>query len=399
MTFDSKPKTAKPTKLITTLKEDLLHFIWKFKKLRFTELVTTKNESVTIIDEGAHNHLSGPDFLNSQINIDGQLWAGNVEMHLNSSDWYAHNHEQDPNYDNVILHVVWEDDADVFRTDSSKIPTLELKKYIPRDLLGAYHKLLQQKGKTFINCEKDISSIDDFFVENWLDHLYFERLERKSGFIFEMLEESKNNWEQVLFSILLKNFGSKINGPVFLSLANALDFSVVRKLQADRTQLESVFFGMAHLLSDEMILDEYHINLKKEFLYLKKKFDLSEKGVQRPEFFKLRPHNFPTIRLSQMAGLYSKHQNLFSLVINSNSLGQLYEIFDLSASAYWNDHFTFGKISKHSVKKLTRKFIDLLVINTLLPLKFCYAKHLGKDVNEQIVNIVSQIKQESNTVV
>lgn len=381
------------------MKEDLLHFIWKYKKLQLADLITTKNESVIIIDTGVHNHLSGPDFFNAKINIDGQLWAGNVEIHLNASDWYAHHHEKDPNYNNVILHVVWEDDAEIFRTDSSIIPTLELKNYISKDLLGAYQKLLHQKGTTFINCEKDILTVDDFLFENWLDRLYFERLERKSNFVFELLEESKNNWEQVLFAMLLKNFGLKINGPAFLSLAQALDFSAVRKLQNDRVQLESVLFGMSHLLNDETILDEYYVHLKKEFRYLKSKLDLKEESVQKPEFFKLRPPNFPTIRLSQMAGLYSKHQNLFSKLIHASKLEQLYEIFDVNANAYWNTHFTFGKSSKKSIKRLTRKFVDLLTINTILPLKFCYATHLGKDVNGQIFEIISQIAAEGNSVV
>jgi len=381
------------------VKEDLLHFIWKYKKLQLQDLVTSKNEPVSIVDAGIHNHLSGPDFFNSKIKIDGQLWAGNVEIHLRSSDWYAHDHEQDSNYDNVILHVVWEDDGEVFHSDSSKVPTLELKNYISKDLLNAYQKLFDQKGKSFINCEKDISQVDDFLFENWKERLYFERLERKSDFVFELLKESQNNWEQILFTMLLKNFGSKINGRAFLSLAKALDFSAVRKLRSGAFQLESVFFGMSNLLHDDSIVDDHYIQLKKEYGYQKNKFDLKEEGVQKPEFFKLRPPNFPTVRLSQLAALYFKNQNLFSEVINASGLEQFYEIFDVAASEYWNDHFTFGKISKKSPKKLTKKFIDLLIINTLLPLKFCYAKHSGKDVNEEIIGIVSQIKYEENTIV
>lgn len=381
------------------MKEDLLHFIWKYKKLPLNGLVGTNKETIAILHTGTHNHLAGPDFFNAKLNIGGQLWAGNVEIHLKSSDWYAHNHEQDINYNNVILHVVWDDDASIFRSDSSQIPTLELQNYIPQPLLDAYQNLFDKNGVTFINCEKNIAHVDKYLFENWLERMYFERLERKSQWIFELLKNSKNDWEQVLFAILLKNFGLKINGASFLSLAQALDFSTVRKLGSDSLHLESVFFGMAQLLNDDEILDEYYIQLKKEYVHFKNKFDLKEESVQRPEFFKLRPPNFPTLRLSQLANLYAKRQNLFSSVLAATSLEELYALFKVSASSYWNDHFTFGKTSKTSVKRLTVQFIDLLIINSLLPLKFCYARHMGKEANEEIIHIISQIKREENSII
>jgi len=381
------------------LKEDLLHFIWKYKKLQLNDLLGTRNEPIGIVNTGTHNHLAGPDFFNAKVNINGQLWAGNVEIHLKSSDWYAHHHEQDANYNNVILHVVWEDDASVFRSDNSEISTLELRNYIPQRVLEAYQKLFDKNGVQFINCEKNIAHVDTFLFENWLERLYFERLERKSQWVFELLESSKNDWEQVLFAMLLKNFGLKINGASFLSLARALDFSTVRKLQSDTLALESVFYGMSHILDSEEIPDEYYIRLKKEYIYQRHKFALEEASVQKPEFFQLRPPNFPTIRLSQLANLYTKRQNLFSRVIHASQLETLYELFDVSASAYWNDHFTFGKKSKKSIKRLTKSFIDLLIINTLLPLKFCYAQYQGKEANDEIIQIISQIKREENSII
>ena len=362
-------------------------------------LVGTNNEPIHIVDPGTHNHLAGPDFFNAKVIIDGQLWAGNVEIHLKSSDWYAHHHETDANYNNVILHVVWDEDANVFRSDNSVIPTLELCNYISQNMLVAYQKLFDKKDVQFINCEKDIAHVDAFIFENWLERLYFERLERKSEWVLELLERSKNDWEQVLFAMLLKNFGLKINGLSFQSLAEVLEFSTVRKLQADILALESVFFGMSHLLNSEEILDEYYIRLKKEYSHQKHKFSLQEEGVLKPEFFKLRPPNFPTIRLSQLANVYHQHQNLFSSVISASQLEELYAIFDVSASNYWTNHFTFGKPSKESGKRLTRKFVDLLIINTLLPLKFCYAQQRGKEANEEIIRIISQIKKEENSVI
>ncbi len=381
------------------MREDLLHFIWKYKKLQLTDLSTTADESVIVSDVGMHNHHAGPDFFNAKITIANQLWAGNVEIHLKASDWFSHNHHEDVNYDNVILHVVWEDDASVYRKDGSAIPTLELKNYIPNSLLQVYQNLFDKNRKTFINCEQEIAQVDTFIFHNWLERLYFERLERKSKEVLRLLKESKNDWEQVLFSMLLKNFGLKINGEAFLSLSHALDFSVIRKLQADNLQLESVFFGLSHLLQEETILDAYYLNLKREYEFVTKKFNLKNAGVIKPDFFRLRPPNFPTIRLSQLANLYAAQQGLFNKVIHANSVEEIYALFNVSASAYWKNHYTFGKLSKRSSKKLTKNFIDLLIINSILPLKFSYYQQLGKDANEVILKIIKKIKFEDNTIV
>ncbi|MEO0526425.1 MAG: DUF2851 family protein [Bacteroidota bacterium] len=381
------------------MREDMLHFIWKYKKLQLENVYTSKNESIVIEDVGTHNHLAGPDFFNARINIDGQLWAGNVEIHLKSSDWYAHHHEKDSNYNNVILHVVWEDDVSVFRKNNTEIPVLELKKYVSENVLEGYQALLNNKRKVFINCEKDLKYIDSFLMQHWLDRLYLERLERKSELVWELLSLSKNDWEKVLFILLLKNFGSKINADSFLSIGTALDFLIVRKVREHSFRLESILFGIAGLLEDDLIVDEYYIRLKEEYQYQKHKFQIDVRGVQKPGFFKLRPANFPTIRLSQVASLYHTHQNLFSQLISAVSLEEIYKIFDVAASPYWYTHFSFGKISRKSGKKLSKKFIDLIVINTILPLKFCYSKDKGVDVGDEIIKIASELDKEENTVV
>ncbi len=381
------------------VKEDLLHFIWKYNKLPLAEMLTSGKEPVRIKAAGTHNHLAGPDFFNAQVFIGDQLWAGNVEIHLKSSDWYAHHHEKDTNYNNVILHVVWEDDATVFRSDNSEIPTLQLKDHISSELLSNYEALFDKRQKSFINCEKNMPQIDGFLFRNWLERLFIERLERKSNLILEMLSDSKNDWEQVLFKLLLKGFGLKINGPAFLSLGQQLNFSVVRKVRAEQHQLESIFLGMSHLLGNEIPADAYQLELKKEYDYLKHKFDLDDSVVQKPEFFKLRPPNFPTIRLSQLADLYCKQENLFSKLMTASSLEDLYLLFEAQASGYWDDHFTFGKTSRKRVKKLTKEFIALQFINVLIPLKFCYSKAMGKEVSSELVAIARELKSEQNTVI
>lgn len=380
------------------MREDLLHYIWKYRKTRISGLVTTDNKQVTVLNTGTHNHLSGPDFFSAQLRIGGQLWAGNVEMHVKSSDWYAHHHERDPSYDNVILHVVWENDMEVFGRDNIEIPTLELKNFISKKVLSNYYHLFKTRTNSFNNCEKDIHTIDQFVFAHWMERMYFERLQKKSELIFELLKSAKNNWEEVLFVLLLKNFGLKINGEAFLSLGKALDFRIVRKIGNNTLQLESVFFGMSGLLDRRGIADAYLLHLQNEYDYLKRKFKLNETGVLEPQFFKLRPRNFPTIRLSQFATLYRK-QLLFSRVMEADTLQDYYHILRVSASKYWNSHYTFGKESPEREKKMVTPFIDLLLINAILPLKYCYARHNGLEVHEKILRICLEIKTEKNSTV
>ncbi len=379
--------------------EELLHFIWKYKKLPLRDLLTTKKEQLQIIDLGTHNHYAGPDFFNARLKINGQLWAGNVEIHLKSSDWYAHAHENDANYDNVILHVVWQDDISVFRSDNSEIATLELKQVISPDLLLAYRNLMDRRQKNFINCERLIGQIGGITWAHWLDRLYIERLESKSNLIRQHLQRSNNDWEQVLFSLLLKNFGSKVNAASFMGLADVIDFSVVRKLQQNVFQLESVFFGLIGLLDQKGIHDIYYLALSKEFHFLQRKFGLVTSVVPKPDFFKLRPHNFPTIRLSQLAMLYGKCPNLFSKTIQADTLEAYYNLYSTEASAYWKTHFTFGKSSKQSTKRLTRSFINLLLINTILPLKYAHSKTQGQALNVPIVEVMTHIGKEVNQII
>ena len=380
------------------MREELLHFIWKTNKLQQKALKTVDKASIQILHPGIHNMASGPDFFNAKIEINGQLWAGNVEIHLKSSDWYAHHHETDPKYDNVILHVVWEDDISVFRKDRSQIPTLELQPHVPHSLLSGYRSLLENSKRKFINCEKNIDDIPVFIWDSWLERLYIERLEQKSLAIFSLLKASQNDWEQVLFTLLLKNFGTKINGPSFLSVSKALGFSAVRKLRQDILPFESVLMGLCGLLASNDIQDGYYLSLQKEFEYQRNKFGFHLHKVQPPEFFGLRPNNFPTIRLSQLANLYHREENLFSKVIAATSSEEFYRLFAVEASLYWQEHYSFGKPSKKSKKKLTKAFIDLLIINTVVPLKFAYAKKRKANVDVTLINLLSSLKAEKNVI-
>ena len=379
------------------MQEDFLHYIWKFKKFDTQNLKTERGEAILLNTVGLHNFNSGPDFFNAKLTIGEQLWAGNVEIHIKSSDWYLHNHEQDPAYDGVILHVVWEHDTEIFRKNNTVIPTLVLKDHIDFSLLNNYKKLFAKQNR-WIHCENDFAVTDDFILSHWLERLYFERLERKADAIESLLKDSKNDWEAVLFKMLAKNFGLKVNGDAFFSLAQSVDFSVIRKTQSSLQSLEGLLFGQANLLSDA-VEDAYFIGLCKEYNFLKQKFQLKGNQVLPLQFFRLRPPNFPTIRLSQLANLYHEHQNLFSKVIELDELDDFYKLFNVSTSVFWETHFTFQKVSKTSKKMITKGFTDLLLINTILPLKFCYAKQKGQGVEASIIKIASKIHSEKNSII
>jgi len=379
------------------MKENLLHFVWKLKLFSTAQLKSTNGEIIEIISAGTANLNAGPDFLNAKLVINNQLWAGNVEIHLNSSDWYLHNHEIDENYDSVILHVVWEHSVEVFRKTNQPIATLELKNYISKELLDNYQQLFS-KNKNWINCEKDIESIDSFILTNWLERLYVERLENKSEQIQNTVNKLNNNWEAALFVLLAKNFGLKINSEAFMNFANSFDFSIVRKVSGNLEQLEALFFGQAGMLSNDYE-SEYFENLKKEYHFLQVKFQLTPISNGQIHFFRLRPNNFPTIRLSQLAMVYHSHQNLFSKIIETEDIKEFYGLFDLATSNYWETHFTFETASKKSIKKITKPFIDLLLINTIIPLKFLYLKSLGKNDISSVLTIIANIKPEKNEII
>lgn len=378
------------------MQEDFLHYVWKHKAFSSTSLKTTSGESIIILKLGEHNHNSGPDFFNAQLSVDGQLWAGNVEIHIKSSGWYVHGHEKDNAYDNVILHVVWEHDTEVFRSDNSVIPTLELKPIVNRNLIANYYALVT--SKSWINCETHYPEVDDFVLDNWIERLYIERLERKSSEILGLLRDSKNDWEAVLFKMLLKNFGLKVNGEAFFSLANSVDYAIVRKLQSNILDLEALLFGQASLLEDD-IQELYFLDLKRRYQFLVQKFQLNNLGVLPLQFFRLRPPNFPTVRLSQFANLYTTEQQLFSKILALKSKDEFYKLFSKGVSSFWMTHYTFSKQSKSFKKVITKAFVDLLLINTVIPLKFSYAKYTGDNINEEIFDLLSDLKQENNSIV
>ncbi len=378
------------------MKEDFLHYLWKFKKFDTLNLKTFNGEEITIINVGQYLELAGPDFFNAQIVIGNQKWAGNVEIHLKSSDWYVHHHERDEAYENVILHVVWEHDTEIFRSNNTEIPVLELKKYVDSTTITNYQSLISPKS--WIYCEKQLKQVNEFTLNNWQERLFFERLERKSNPIFELLKETNNDWESVLFCLLAKNFGLNTNGEIFLKMAQSIPFSIIRKESFEVENLEALLLGNAGLLDSEKE-DNYFKDLKFRYFYLLHKYQIEKKLVEPVQFFKHRPDNFPTIRLSQLANLYHSQQNLFSIISASNSLKSIYEVLDISTSDYWQNHYQFDKESPKKKKKLSKSFIDLVIINTIIPLQFAYAKSLGKEISEDLLQLINEVAPEKNAIV
>ncbi len=380
------------------MKEDFLHYIWKFKKFNPGGARTINGDPVTLIDPGMANINSGPDFFNAKLKIGDQLWAGNVEIHIRSSHWYEHHHEKDEAYDNVILHVVWEDDMEIFRKDNTLLPVMELKDLVAPSTLQNYRELLLAPNAKWINCEPNFHSFEKFDLHNWMERLYFERLEAKAEVLLDLLNKYENDWEAVLFRLIAKNFGLKVNGSSFLSMSQSFDFRVVRKCRESLLSLEALFLGQSGLLEGE-VEDVYFKELKREYLYLKKKFSLENKYVERPKFFRLRPDNFPGLRLAQLAALYHKFPHLFSAVVGAGTIQELKEIFDVEPSGFWKTHFTFTRAHPARKKKLSAAFVDLLIINSLLPVRFSYEKITGTGDPSVILNMVEQIKAEKNTII
>lgn len=377
--------------------EEFLYYLWQYKLFSKTDLYTTDYQQIQVLKSGVRNKNSGPDFLNSQLKIAQQLWAGNVEMHVKASDWYLHNHEEDTNFDAVILHVVWENDAVVFMKNNKPLPTFEIKNFVDEKLLTNYNGLVYSK-QNWIPCENQFKSIDKFIVNNWLERLYFERLEQKSIFIKELLRESNYDFEAVLFLLLAKNFGLKVNGDAFLQVAKSVDFTVIRKERFDLQKLTALLFGQAGFLDDDLE-NEYHSTLKIEYNYLKNKHKINAISKSNFQFFRMRPQNFPTIRIAQLASLFFTHQNLFSKLMLISKKEDFYKLFSFDVETFWKTHYTFESGSKKSAKKLTKSFIDLLLINTILPLKFVYLQSRGEVDEENILQLIRQISSEKNNII
>ncbi len=375
------------------MKESILHYMWFSKLYDKKELQTTDNEAVEIVHTGTPNSDAGPDFFNAKIKIGDTLWAGNVEIHTKSSDWYKHHHEIDSAYDNVILHVVKEVDTEVKQSKGEKIPQLELT--IPKNILNNYDTLIQ--SQKWIACEDRISEIDEILIHSFMEKMLIERLENKTEAIELLLEDSENNWEQAFYISLARSFGFGLNSDVFETLARKTPLSILAKHKDQIFQLEALLLGQAGFL-EQNEKDDYYIKLKQEYTFLQKKYQLKPLDKTAWKYLRLRPDNFPTIRIVQFVQLIHYSHHLFSKIIELKSLKELRELLQFEVSEYWQKHYSFGKPSTFSRKRMGNKSVDILIINTIVPYLFLYNKKNNLNSNRAI-ELLEELPPEQNNII
>ncbi len=374
--------------------EDLLHFIWKFKLIQPKSLFSIGEMPLQIIKCGEHNTHAGPDFTNARIKLGDTEWAGNVEIHKKSSDWFVHNHHTDPAYDNVILHVVYEYDKEIRNSKKQVIPCFELKNFIEEDILQRYENIYKNKQK--IPCGKQFGEVPAIVKEPWLERMLIERLEGKTQFIQEIFEFTQHNWDETLYLLLCKNFGFKINGDAFLQLGKSVPLHTLLKHVNSIEQTEALLYGQSGLL-DKDYKDTYIRRLKAEYEHLQHKYPLPPAIPHTWKFLRLRPSNFPTIRIAQMAGFVSSYQHTFSKMIEATSVKEVKTLFQTSTSSYWKNHYVFDEQSVITEKKLGNSSIENILINTVCPLLFFYGKTRNEEhLCEKAIAWLYELKPESN---
>jgi len=354
------------------MKEDFLHYVWKYNYFNQSDLKTTTGQSITIQSNGIHNHDSGPDFSDGIVLIDNLQWIGQIEIHIHSSDWYKHRHQDDINYENVILHVVWKEDKPVTNAKTVRLPTLELFDRVDKQLIHKYESLILRDS--WIACANSIHQINIDRIKIWLDSVAIEKLENKSKKILEELQESTFHWEKVFYTQLFKSFGLKVNQEAFYCLINSFPFTLLQKYSHNVIQLEALLFGQAGMLSEKW-KDDYVVLLKKEYQFIKHKHKLVAIPLTYWKFSKLRPANFPTIRIAQLATLIHKRPSLFSIMLDTNADELFKMIREISPSEYWNNHYRFDTESKTKAKLIGKDRIRLIFINCIAPVLFLYGKY------------------------
>lgn len=378
---------------ITPMTEKLLQYLWNYKVFKHFDFRDIEGNAVEILNFGKWNTDAGPDFLDAKIKIKDLVIAGNIELHVRTSDWIFHNHSQDPNYQNIILHVVYQNDAEIDDLNGKNIPTLELRAYIDHNILGKYETLMT--GTQFIACENIFSP--DKIPVNFHEANVIKKLDEKSQEFEKSLELHKNDFEAVLFHSLAYSFGLKVNAYTFRLIAESVDFRIINKIRQNESQLEALLFGISGWLENPK--DTQMLMWKREFDFLRKKFSIPDLRFH-PKFLRLRPPNFPTIRLSQLSDLYLKHQNLFSKIIKADHMNELYDVFaPVKASDYWDFHFNFGKLSKFQPKTLTKDFIELVILNTVLPLKYTYHRYQSEEITDEILEFYRNAASEKNSII
>jgi len=385
--------------------EQLLHYCWKHKMWPIEGLTTTDGKTVEVIDSGLHNHNAGPDFFNAKVKIGGTLWVGNVEIHDKSSDWYIHGHERDAHYNNVVLHVVGLADRDVQTQEGNFVPQMVLA--VPASVHDNYAELLRTDA--YPPCYRIIPHLTPLMVHSWMAALQTERLEQKTIAIAERARQAGGSWEDAFFITLARNYGFGINGDAFEEWARHIPLQAVGKHRDDLFQIEAIFMGQAGLLELNAIPERYQkdalnegyfARLGNEYQYLAHKFSLQPMNAQLWRFLRLRPQNFPHIRISQLANLYYQRRASLSALVESCDTVALAEMLQTQVTPYWETHYTFGSESIRSAKHLSPASLNLLIINTCVPMMFAYGRHAMKeDLCDRAFDILEQLRAEHNYII
>ncbi len=379
------------------IQEEFLHFLWRMKRFSLTNLQTTEGVEVHLYNLGGYNLDGGPDFIEAKVRIGSTVWLGHIEMHVMASDWLLHGHQHDGAYDNVILHVVYEEDQPIFRKNGERIPCIELKNRFDNALLGKYRRLM---SNTFSSpCTPVLNKVSLIVKTSWLERMLVERLETKATDIAQCLEENNRDWEETFYQRFAGNMGLKLNTPAFEMLARSLPQRILSKHRNSLFQLESLLFGQAGFL-EERQLDEYPNRMKKEYDFLRKKYNLTPLKKSVWKFLRLRPRNFPTIRIAQLAALIYQSNRLFSQTLDAKNIKDIEQFFSVSVSDYWETHYTFNKPAKASRKTLGKKTIHLLLINTVIPFLYLYGKKRDEKIYlNRAMEWLENLPAENNKVI
>ena len=385
--------------------EKLLHYCWKHKLWPPGPLTTTDDRDVEVIDPGLHNHHAGPDFFNAKVKIGGMLWVGNVEIHDRSSQWYLHGHDKDAHYDNVVLHVVGEADRDVQTSKGLFVPQMCMQ--LPPSIQQNYEEL--QKTDQYPPCYRIIPSLTRLTIHSWMAALQTERLEQKTIAIQQRAAQHDGSWEDAYFQTLARNYGFGINGDAFEEWARHIPLQAVGKHRDDLFQIEAIFLGQAGLLELEAIPERYQkdalnegyfAKLRNEYQYLAHTFSLKPMDFHLWRFLRLRPQNFPHIRISQLANLYYQRKAGLSQLIECPDIASLSACLRTQVTPYWETHYTFGSESVRTTKNLSPFSINLLLINTCIPMLFAYGRHRSKEeLCDRAFDFLEQLKAENNHII
>ncbi len=377
--------------------EQLLHYLWKYRLYRPSGLTTTQGDTLEIIDPGLENTDAGPDFFNAKIRINGTVWAGSVEIHQKASDWLAHGHSADKAYENVILHVVETDDGTVFRQNGEAIPQLVLP--IPEQVIDNMEWLLTRDSP--VACLERLPAIDPVFRLQWMDALLAERLERKTDDILHWLDLYQKDWNEVFYILLCRNFGFGVNSDAFERLARSLPLKCILKQRPSASQVEALFLGQAGLLNDSTgNRHHYYRLLQQEYSFLRKKYGLEPLEPHIFRNLRLRPDATPHIKLVELAAIWIRHDTLFSSVLSARTPRELKDFFRVPASAFWDTHYNFLRPSPHRKKQLGENALNMLLINTVVPLMFAYGLYHRMDEHKaRALRLLASIPPEQNSII